>query len=126
MPTTKDNDLQLNIQESIGVGNFTLNSDGISMPYEEAFANTKVPHATVEGIWNKAAMLIREENAIVVTPGCGPKDKMIKSKSGTAPHLVTTSDNFEYKCDDKCPQFKSLAKLQYVHILLLQLSPIVN
>ena len=110
VPATKDSDLQLNIQESIGVGNFTLNSDGISMPYEEAFAaNTKVPHATAEGIWNKAAMLIREENAIVVAPGCGPKDKMIKSKSGTAPHLVTISDNFEYKCDVRCPQFKSLA-----------------
>ena len=54
-------------------------------------------------------MLIREENAIVVVPGCGPKDKMIKSKSGTAPHLVTTLGNFEYKCDDKCPQFKALA-----------------
>ena len=33
----------------------------------------------------------------------------IKSKSGTAPHLAPASDNFEYKCDDKCLQFKTLA-----------------
>ena len=109
VPSAKDTNPQSDYQESIGVGNFKLNFDSISMHHEEAFANTKVPHATAEGIWSKAAMLIREENAIVVAPGCGPKDKMIKSKSGNAPHLVTTSGNFEYKCDDKCPQFKALA-----------------
>ena len=76
MPAAKDNDPQLDIQESIGVGNFTLNSEGISMSHKETFANAKVPHATAEGIWNKAAMLIREENVIVVAPGCGPKDKI--------------------------------------------------
>ena len=64
---TKENDKQLDNQEII-YGNFKLNSEGISMSHEEAFANTKVPHTTAEEIWNKAAMLIGEENAIVVAP----------------------------------------------------------
>ena len=34
---------------------------------------------------------------------------MIKSKSGTVLHLVTATDNYEYKCDGKCPRYKSLA-----------------
>ena len=76
------------------------------MSHKEAFATTKVPHATAEAIWNKATVLIGEENAVVVAPGCGPKDKMVKSKSGTVPHLVTAT---KYKCDDKCPQYKSLS-----------------
>ena len=103
------NEKQLDNQEAIVYGNFQLTSEVISISHEEAFANTKIPHTTAVGIWNKTAMLIGEDNAIVVAPGCGPKDKIIKSKSGIVPHLVTTSDNFEYKCDEKCPQFKSLA-----------------
>ena len=73
---TKETDQQLDKQEIV-YGNFKLNAQGIFMSHEEAFANTKVPHATAEGIWNKATMLIAEENAIVVAPGCGPKDKMV-------------------------------------------------
>ena len=73
VPSAKDTNLQSDYQESIGVRNFKLNFDSISLHHEEAFANTKVSHVTAEGIWNKAAMLIRKENAIVVAPGCGKK-----------------------------------------------------
>ena len=38
----------------------------------------------------------------------GPKDKMVKSKSGTVPHIVSTVDGSHYKCDEKCPHFKSI------------------
>ena len=89
--TTKKDDQQLSNQHlsTISIGNFNLNSEGISMPYKEAFANTKVPEVTAEGIWTKASMLTSEENAIFLAPGCGPKDKMVKSKSETVPHLVS-------------------------------------
>jgi len=53
-------------------------------------------------------MLVTESNAIVVAPGCGPKDKMVKSKSGSAPHLVKTTGNCDYICDGSFMQFKSL------------------
>ena len=44
-------------------------------------------------------MLVTENNAVVVAPGCGPRDRMVKSKSGSAPHLVKTSGNCDCKCD---------------------------
>ena len=33
---------------------------------------------------------------------------MVKSKSGSTPHLVTASKDGQYRCDDRCPQHKSL------------------
>ena len=56
-------------------------------------------------------MLVGEEKSIVPAPGFGPNDKMVKSKSGTTPHLVTVAKSdkkVQYKCDDKCPQYKSV------------------
>ena len=53
VPSAKDTNMQLDYQESIGVGNFKLNFDSISMYHQEAFANTKVPHTTAEGFGTK-------------------------------------------------------------------------
>jgi len=47
-------------------------------------------------------------NASNGASGCGPKDKMVKSKSGSAPHLVKITGNCYYICDGSCMQFKSL------------------
>ena len=38
-------------------------------------------------------------------PGFREKDKMVKSRRGSAPHLVKVS-NCQYLCDGQCPQFK--------------------
>ena len=65
----------------------------------------------MEGIWNKASVLVKEANSVVPAPGFGPKDKMVKSKLGSTPHLVsmvTNSDGVQYKCDEKCLHFKSI------------------
>jgi len=32
---------------------------------------------------------------------------MVKSKSGSAPHLISVN-GFKYECDDKCPHFRSV------------------
>ncbi len=48
---------------------------------------------------------------MVPAPGFGSKDKMVKSKSGSTPHLITASISLgevQYRCDDKCPQYKSV------------------
>lgn len=55
-------------------GNFVLDS---VLSCKDAFAYTKVPQATAERIWTKASMLVCEENAVVVAPGCGDKDRMV-------------------------------------------------
>ena len=79
----------------------------ISVSLNDAIASILLPYATVEGIWKKAASLVSDVNAIVPAPGLGPKEKMVKSKSGSTPHLISVN-GFKYECDDKCPHFKSI------------------
>lgn len=67
-----------------------------------------LPYTTVEGIWKKASVLVKEANSVVPAPGFGPKDKMVKSKSGSSPHLVSVVGQ-HYKCDEKCPHYKSVS-----------------
>ena len=97
------------MNEPIAAGRFNLQRKStLSVSLEKFTEDIKLPFNTVEGIWNKANQLITEVDAIVPAPGCGKKDKMVKSKSGSTPHLVTVRDKgVNYKCDDKCPQFKS-------------------
>ena len=59
-------------------------------------------------------MLVTENNAVVAAPGCGDKDRMMKSKSGSAPYLIKISSNYDYKCDGNCMQFKSLNTCSHV------------
>lgn len=95
----------------ITVGQFRLEEgeSTLSVSYEEAIAATQLPKETAEGIWKKAAMLVTESNAITFAPGFGNGDRMVKSNSGSTPHLVTVSKDYQYKCDDRCAQYKSLA-----------------
>lgn len=97
--------------EDITVGSFRLEegTSSLSVPFEQAVLGTQLPRPVAEGIWKKAAMLTKEKNAIVVAPGLGEKDRMVKSTSGGVPHLVTCVGVGEYECDDKCPQYKSLS-----------------
>ena len=59
----------------------------------------------------KAISPVFDVDAIAQAPGCGPKDKMVKSRSGVVPHLVINKKEYKYtcdQCDDKCPQFRLL------------------
>ena len=60
----------------------------LSVCLKDAVASTHLPYTTVEGIWKKATLLVSEVNAVVPAPGLGPKEKMVKSKSGSTPHLI--------------------------------------
>jgi len=79
----------------------------LSISLKDPVANVQLPYTTMEGIWKKAASLVSELNATVPAPGLGPKETMVKSKSGTTPHLISVN-GVKYECDDKCPQFKSI------------------
>ena len=57
--------------------------------------------------------MISEDGAIVPAPGLGHKNRMVKSKSGSVPHLVKVSGS-QYQCDDKCPHFKSSSFCSHV------------
>ena len=90
---------------------------------QDGLANTRVPFATGKGIWEKAeALLSEKENALVHAPGFGPKDMMVKSRSGSTPHLVTIiasgTTGIQYRCDDKCLQYKSIGMCSHVIAVL--------
>ena len=80
----------------------------LSVSLDDAVASTKLPYTTtdLEGICKKAGALVTEVHSVVPAPGFGLQDKMVKSKSGSTPHLVTVSmskKGGQYKYDDKCP-----------------------
>ena len=87
--TTATIDEDTGTQENVTIGNFrTSDSQNIISLSHKALADTCVPQPVAEGIWKKAEMLVTENNAVVAAPGCGDKDRMMKSKSGSAPHLI--------------------------------------
>ena len=82
----------------------------LSVTLQDMVSSTRLPYASVEGIWRKAKKLVTEINSVVCAPGFGSKDRMVKSNSGSSPHLVlavTSASVVQYKCDDKCPHYKS-------------------
>ena len=95
----------------ITIGHYLREGTILSVPFQDVVHSSSIPQASTEGTWKKASTLIHEVNSIVNAPGLGEKDKMVKSSTGSTPHLVivsATSSGIQYKCDEKCPQYKSL------------------
>ena len=67
------------------------------------------PIEVIKAIWRKAYELLQEPNSISSAPGQGDNARMVRSYSGTRPHLVTRKRSGQYVCDDKCPNWQSLA-----------------
>ena len=101
------NESSSSTNHDITVGWLGTTSMTLSVLLNEAANKIKLPYTTMEGIWKKATSLTTETNAVVPAPGFGDKDRMVKSKSGSAPHLVKVA-NCQYICDNQCPQFKSI------------------
>ena len=93
-----------------------LLTSGVGLPilYEVAFASISVPQGVADAIFKKVTALVSDADAITSLPRCGPKDKMVKSKTGLALHVVTNKKGSQYACDDKCPHFKSIANCSHV------------
>ena len=80
----------------------------LSTTPEEFQSGLKIPLAAVKGMWQKATTLLSEPKAISPAPGCGPESKMVISRQGKQPHLVTKGKGYRYSCDSDCPNWKSL------------------
>ena len=86
--------MSMYVNQDITVGRFgSLNSKPLSIPLDTVVIDTNLPYTTAEGIWKKAAGLVSEPDAIALAPGLGQNDKMVKSKSGSVPHLITVSSS---------------------------------
>ena len=68
----------------------------------------KIPLPSVQAIWNKAAELILQPKVIAPAPEYGPQCKIVMSRGGKRPHLVTSGKNGRFSCDNDCPNWKSL------------------
>ena len=99
----------MNTLQDITTGRFDAeNQKSLTVDLNDAVQSVKVPYTTMEGIWKKAGMLVKETNAVVPAPGFNEGEKMVKSKSGAVPHMVSINhETIQYKCDDKCSQYKS-------------------
>lgn len=68
----------------------------------------RVPLNCLEGIWSKAAELLKTEGAIVPAPGVGSDAKFVLSYSGQRPHLVVPKQGSTFACDEDCPNWRAL------------------
>lgn len=66
------------------------------------------PNAVLHGIWKKAEEIVSDPNKISVAPGCSTLARMVASKTGKRPHLVTPG------CDGECPNYKSFGICSHV------------
>lgn len=75
---------------------------------EEFHCGLKIPLESVRGIWKKASELLSDSTAISSAPGFGPECKMVASRKGKCPHLVTKSTGGKFSCDKECPNWRSI------------------
>ena len=81
----------------------------LSVRPEEFHTGLKIPLAAIQGIWKKAEELVTDPSAISPAPGFDTKSRMVVSRSGKRPHLVSCSKQGKYTCDNECPNWKSMS-----------------
>ena len=71
------------------IGRFAYQDDSsLSASIQDMVSSTRLPYTAVEGMWRKASVLVAETNSVVSAPGFSAKYKMVRSQSGSSPHLV--------------------------------------
>ena len=68
----------------------------------------QIPLTCLEGIWSKAAELLKTDGAIVSAPGVSSGCKFVQSYSGYRPHLVTPKRGSTFACNQDCPNWRAL------------------
>ena len=80
----------------------------LSVAVNDFSALVITPVEVLKAIWRKAYELLREPNSISRAPGQGDNARMVRSYSGSRPHLVLHKKSGQYACDNMCPNWKSL------------------
>ena len=95
-------------QQSAGTSQSSLpNSGSLSISIKE-LSSVSSPSDVIVAIWSKATKLLHEVNAVVLAPGYDNAARIVKSCSGTRPHLVLRKRSGQYCCDSACPNWRSL------------------
>ena len=77
-------------------------------------AHINLPVTALEAIGAKAKELLDTEGAITPAPGQSPDARMVLSRTGKRPHLVTPKRNGGFSCDSECPQYQSSGVCSHV------------
>ena len=81
----------------------------VGMPVEEAIELLNIPAPCLEGIWQKAGMILSSSSNVASAPGQPMSARMVVSSSGKRPHLVSPCKGQVFKCDNDCLNFKSMS-----------------
>jgi len=93
---------------SICLGRDQSLSSTLSVHINTFAGAVRVPRNCLEGIWNKAAELLKADDAIAPAPGVGSDAKFVLSYRGKRPHLVTPKKGNMFACDSDCPNWASV------------------
>ena len=83
-------------------------ASSLSVDVHTFATGVRVPLNCLEGIWSKAAELLKTSGAIVPAPGIGSNAKFVLSRHGQKPHLVQARKGHSFACDDDCPNWRAL------------------
>ena len=83
-------------------------ASSLSVSIDALAGSVRIPLNCLEGIWNKAAELLKTDGAIVSAPGVGTGAKYVLSYTRQKPHLVVPKKGGSYSCDQDCPNWKAL------------------
>ena len=70
-------------------GKLNVVSSDITMPVDEAIELLNIPAPCLEGIWQKASMILSSSDNVTSAPGQPMSARMVISSSGKRPHLVS-------------------------------------
>lgn len=73
-----------------------------------------LPVAALEPMCAKAKELTETDEAITLAPGQSPLVRMVLSRTGKRPHLVTPKRKGGFACDDGCPHYCSSGLCSHV------------
>ena len=89
------------------IGRDNTLSSTLSVHVDSFASEVRIPRPCLEGIWSKAAELLKTKNAISQAPGV-VGGKFVLSYSGKRPHLVVPKKGGTFACDADCPNWKAL------------------
>ena len=80
----------------------------ISVDVTTLAGTVRTPLTCLEGIWKKAADLLKTKDAIVPAPGVSGNAKYVMSYTRQRPHLVVSKKDGSFACDENCLNCKNL------------------
>lgn len=87
----------------------------LPVPPEKFHTGLRLPLSAIQGIWKEASELGSDPTAISAAPGYGTECRMVISKHGKRPHLVSKGKPLgKFSCDNNCPNWKSLGLCSHV------------